>query len=76
MLFATILLMIIPQSLSINFQEVSAYEEKSLILDVFTQKTPFNGRGLNQSSDPFAPYEIVKLYGNLTYNGTPLTKVP
>ena len=76
MLFAAILLMAIPQSLSINFQEVSAYEEKSLILDVFTQKTPFNGRGLNQSSDPFAPYEVVKLYGNLTYNGHPLANVP
>ena len=76
MLFAAILLMAVPQLLSINFQEVSAYEEKSLILDVFTQKTPFNGRGLNQSSDPFAPYEVVKLYGNLTYNGHPLAKVP
>jgi len=76
MLLATILLMAVPQSLSINFQEVSTYEEKSLILDVFTQKTPFNGRGLNQSSDPFAPYEVVKLYGNLTCNGHPLVKVP
>ena len=76
MLLATILLMAVPQSLSIDFQEVSTYEEKSLILDVFTQKTPFNGRGLNQSSDPFAPYEVVKLYGNLTYNGHPLAKVP
>ena len=75
MLLATILLMAIPQSLSINFQEVSAYEEKSLILDIFTQKTPFNGRGLNQSSDPFAPYEVVKLYGNLTYNEQPLSDI-
>jgi len=75
MLFAASLLMTIFQSLFINFQEVSAYEEKSLILDVFTQKTPFNGRGLNQSSDPFAPYEMVKLYGNLTYNGQPLSGI-
>jgi len=76
MLFAAILLMAIPQSLSINFQEVSAYEEKSLILDIFTQKTPFNGQGLNQSSDPFAPYEVVKLYGNLTYNGLNIQWAP
>jgi len=72
MLFAVILLMVISQSLFINFQQVSAYEEESLMLDVFTQKIPFNGRGLNQSSDPFAPYEVVELYGNLTYNGQPL----
>jgi len=39
------------------------------MIDLFTQKKPYNGKGLNQPSDAFAPQEEVILYTNLTYQG-------
>jgi hypothetical protein len=41
-------------------------------IDVFTQKIPFNGKGINQSSDAFEPQELVILYANVTYNEAPV----
>jgi hypothetical protein len=41
-------------------------------IDVFTQKIPFNGKGINQSSDAFEPQELVILYANVTYNEAPM----
>ncbi len=41
-------------------------------IDVFTQKQPFSGRGLNMSSDAFGPQEVVILFGFVTYNEAPM----
>jgi hypothetical protein len=41
-------------------------------IDVFTQKIPFNGKGINQSSDAFEPQELVMLYALVTYNEDPI----
>lgn len=45
-------------------------------VDVYTQKEPYNGMGLNQSSDAFAPNDIVILYANVSYNMWPIQNVP
>jgi len=42
------------------------------IIDLFTQKAPYNGKGLNQSSDAFAPHEEVVLYAYVTYRDAPV----
>jgi len=41
-------------------------------IDLFTEKIPFGGRGMNQSSDAFQPQELVILYANVTYNDDPV----
>ncbi len=41
-------------------------------LDIFTQKEPFSGRGLNMSSDAFGPEEEVMIYASVTYNDHPV----
>jgi len=41
-------------------------------LDIFTQKEPFSGRGLNMSSDAFGPEEEVMIYASVTYNDYPV----
>jgi hypothetical protein len=41
-------------------------------VDLFTQKTPFNGKGLNMPSDAFGPGEIVILYALVEYNEQPV----
>jgi len=41
-------------------------------LDVYTQKEPYSGKSFNQTSDSFAPQELVILYGLVTYNGEPV----
>jgi hypothetical protein len=41
-------------------------------IDLFTQKMPFNGMGINQSSDAFEPQELVILYALVTYNEDPI----
>jgi len=41
-------------------------------IDLFTNKKPFSGKGLNQPSDAFAPQEKVVLYAFVTYNGYPV----
>ena len=41
-------------------------------IDVFTQKIPSNGKGINQSSDAFEPQELVILYALVTYNEDPI----
>ena len=41
-------------------------------IDLFTQKTPFSGRGPNQSSDAFQQQELVILYALVTFNGAPI----
>lgn len=40
--------------------------------DIFTQKEPYNGKGLNQPSDMFGPQEDVEVYAILIKRGVPL----
>lgn len=44
------------------------------VIDLYTQKMPFNGNGPNQSSDAFEPQELVILYANVTYNDAPVAQ--
>jgi hypothetical protein len=45
---------------------------KGAMIDVFTQKEPYSGRGPNQPSDAFAPQEEVILYAYVTYDLDPV----
>jgi hypothetical protein len=65
-------LLIIFMVASITFVR-SADIHASIYFDIFTQKEPYNGRGLNQSSDMFGPQEIVEIYAMLEKNGFPLS---
>jgi len=47
-----------------------------LVIDVYTQKEPYSGRGPNQPSDAFAPQERVFLYAEVTYNYDPVQNKP
>jgi hypothetical protein len=40
-------------------------------IDLFTQKEPYDGRGLGTPSDAFGPGEQIKIYALVTYNGFP-----
>lgn len=40
-------------------------------IDLYTNKVPYDGRGLNQQSDAFQPQELVELYASVAYNGEP-----
>ena len=42
------------------------------MIDVYTQRRPYNGEGLNQSSDAFTLNEEVILYSYLTYRDAPV----
>ncbi len=44
-------------------------------IDVFTNKAPFNGKGINKSSDSFQPQELVELYALVTYNEAPVANM-
>jgi hypothetical protein len=41
-------------------------------IDLFTQKKPYNGEGLNMPSDSFEPGETVIVYALVTYNNYPV----
>jgi hypothetical protein len=41
-------------------------------IDVFTDKVPFDGKGINNASDTFQPQELVRLYALVTYNEAPV----
>ena len=43
-----------------------------LVIDVYTQKDPYSGKGPNMPSDAFAPEEEVILYANVTLNDEPV----
>jgi len=45
-------------------------------IDLFTDKVPFDGRGLNKWSDAFQPQELVNLYAEVTYNDEPILNWP
>jgi hypothetical protein len=50
----------------------SASSESGIYVDLFTQKAPFDGRGINQPSDTFGPQEQVKLYALVLRDGAPV----
>jgi hypothetical protein len=49
----------------------SLTNQSGIYIDLFTQKAPFDGRGINQSSDMFGPEEEVMLYALVLINGAP-----
>lgn len=52
----------------------STYASTGRMIDLFTQKEPYSGKGINKSSDAFSPRlesEVI-LYANVTYNEEPL----
>jgi len=51
---------------------VASLEDASVKVDVFTQKQPYSGRGLNMPSDAFGPQEDVILYALVTHNDDPM----
>jgi hypothetical protein len=53
-------------------KSITVHAESGRVIDLFTQKAPFDGRGINQSSDAFQPQELVILYANVTYNDYPV----
>ncbi|MGA2767438.1 MAG: CARDB domain-containing protein [Candidatus Bathyarchaeia archaeon] len=66
------LLVFLASSTTLCTRTVAASTGSGKVLDLFTQKAPFDGRGPNQPSDAFQPQELVILYGNVTYNGAPV----
>jgi hypothetical protein len=65
------LMLIIFFSLHGNLESVFSTSQGGK-LDIFTQKEPFSGRGLNISSDAFSPEEEVIIYASVTYNDYPV----
>lgn len=55
-----------------SFMHGFAYAQTGAAIDLYTEKTPFNGMGANQSSDAFEPQELVVLHALATYNGYPV----
>jgi hypothetical protein len=53
---------------------IAANATSGRAIDLYTQKTPFNGKGINQSSDAFEPQELVVLYALVTYNDAPVAQ--
>jgi len=58
-------------SLTIIPQHILTYADTSVSIDLFTQKTPYDGKGPNQPSDMFGPQETVVLYALVLVNGAP-----
>jgi hypothetical protein len=44
------------------------------VIDLYTQKAPFDGTGINQSSDAFEPQDSVVLHALVTYNDAPVAQ--
>jgi len=42
------------------------------VIDLYTQKEPYSGKGPNQPSDAFSPDDNVILYAYITYNDAPV----
>ncbi len=54
---------------------VSAETQAGAVIDLFTDKTPFDGKGANVSCDAFEPQELAVFHALVTYNGGPLSKM-
>jgi hypothetical protein len=53
----------------------SAATPAGAIIDLYSDKSPFDGRGANVSSDAFEPQELAVFHANVTYNGGALSKM-
>jgi hypothetical protein len=66
-----ILLIILVGSMLLYNGPASVRANSGAVIDVFDNATP-SGIGINESSGPFAPQQLVILYANVTYNGAPV----
>jgi hypothetical protein len=70
---AVVMLLVVLFALGIqSLKPVTVHAASGRVIDLFTQKAPFDGRGINQSTDAFEPQELVILYANVTYNDYPV----
>jgi hypothetical protein len=67
-----VLLVILIAAVPLHARPTAADSNSGRALDLYTQKTPFSGKGMNQSSDAFQPQELVVLYALVTYNDVPV----
>ena len=72
-----IVLLFLPILLNANiaFSHPSTVEKGSLEVDIFTNKKPYDGKGFNQTSDAFSPYEKITIYTSVTYSKLPLQDI-
>jgi len=62
-----------------RFGEVEDFPLKNITgpyIDIYSEKIPFNGYGLNQLCDVFAPQEEVTLYAYVSYRCNPVQNKP
>jgi hypothetical protein len=71
LLTVLVLVTICGSATNIRISQVYSQAEP-LVVDLFTNKAPYDGRGINQASDPFSPYERIVLFALVTYNGDPV----
>jgi len=72
LLALAIILSIIISSLATSQHELAVSAANGRSVDLFSNKTPCDGRGPNQTSGAFAPQETVILYILATYNDGPI----
>lgn len=65
-------LLIAAYPLSLPHLWVAYASNSSRVIDLYTQKEPHDGRGLNQPSDAFAPQDEAFLYAEAMYNEDPV----
>jgi len=65
-------LLIVAYQLPLAHLWVVYASNSSRVIDLYTQKEPYDGRGLNQASDAFAPQDEVFLYAEAMYNEDPV----
>jgi hypothetical protein len=68
----TLLVAVLATSLLVHAGNSISSASSGRVIDLFTQKAPFDGKGANQSSDAFEPQELVILYAQVTYNDYPV----
>jgi len=73
---AATITLLIAAALFVVSQHIFTYADsctggRSVVIDVLTQKAPFDGRGSNESSDMFGPQETVVLYAMVLVNNAP-----
>ena len=67
-----LLMAVLATSLPMHTGHAISNASSGRVIDLFTQKAPFDGKGANQSSDAFEPQELVILYALVTYNDFPV----
>jgi hypothetical protein len=72
-IFLGLTLAILVLSLFAFTRSSSGAAQSGVAIDLFTDQTPFNGKGANQSADTYEPQELVTLFGLATYNDAPVT---